>query len=226
MPRMGTGCLVSVFTERSSMGIVINWPGRVRSYPAGRSTDSARREKSRRASAARAKSPGSTTQAEFARAGTTSQLVDVEGRDPGPSRPGNPKSVICPEALAFRELIMDDKSMQAWTNLQLTLPELPRKIRVVGRPGIPSTPATYRSAFFRRVRTARELFSEDYKAMAHALGIPEGTYYRYETRTMLPHHLVPRFCQLTGINADWLFNGPSAARALSSPRAATGTDPS
>lgn len=121
---------------------------------------------------------------------------------------------------------MDDKSMQAWTNLQLTLPEPPRTIRVVGRPPDKLTPASYRATFYKRVKTARELYTDDYKAMARALGIAEGTYYRYETRTMLPHHLIPLFCQITGVTADWLFKGPSAARALPSPRAATGTDPS
>jgi hypothetical protein len=119
---------------------------------------------------------------------------------------------------------MDDKSMQAWTNLQLTLPEPPRTIRVVGRPNEPSSPAAYRAAFFKRVRTAREFYSESPQDMAKALNVPYGTYTRYETRTMLPHHLIPRFCQITGVSADWLFYGPTAARALSSARPATGTD--
>ncbi len=121
---------------------------------------------------------------------------------------------------------MDDKSMQPWTSLQLTLPEPPRTIRVVGRPAEKTTPASYRAAFYKRIKTARELYSDDYREMARALGIAEGTYYRYETRTMLPHHLIPRFCQITGVSADWLFHGPTAARALSSHRSATGTDPS
>ena len=60
--------------------------------------------------------------------------------------------------------------------------------------------------------------------MADALGIPAGTYTRYETRTMMPHHLIPRFCQLTGVNADWLFFGPTLARALPATRVLTGTD--
>ena len=117
---------------------------------------------------------------------------------------------------------MDDKSMQAWTSLQLKLPEPPRTIRVVGRPPDKMTPATYRIAFYKRVRTARELYTDDYRVMAQALGIAEGTYYRYETRTMLPHHLIPRFCQITGVSADWLFHGPTAARALAPNRSATG----
>jgi len=60
--------------------------------------------------------------------------------------------------------------------------------------------------------------------MADALGIPAGTYTRYETRTMMPHHLIPRFCQITGVTTDWLFYGPTSARAIVSPRALTGTD--
>lgn len=119
---------------------------------------------------------------------------------------------------------MDDKSMQAWTNLQLTLPEPPRTIRVVGRPPEKVTPASYRAAFFKRIRTAREFYTEEPGIMAEALGIPPGTYTRYETRTMMPHHLIPRFCQLTGVSTDWLFYGPTAARAINPPRAATGTD--
>jgi hypothetical protein len=204
---------------------VINWPGRGRSScPAGRSTGSAKRARGQLASVVPLKSRGRTIQAGCARAGTTSQLVDGADQGPGPSRPVTPKFGLCLEGLAFRHLIMDDKSMQAWTNLQLTLPEPPRTIRVVGRPNEPSSPAAYRAAFFKRVRTAREFYSESPQDMAKALNVPYGTYTRYETRTMLPHHLIPRFCQITGVSADWLFYGPTAARALSSARPATGTD--
>jgi hypothetical protein len=206
------------------MGEVINWPGRW--CPAVRSVGSTARKKARRASHEPRRLRHPKTQAESAPSETISQRVDGANLTLWPSTPDRPRSgesEICPESLAFGELIMDDKSMQPLTNLQLTLPALPgRIVRMVGRPERPTSPATYRAAFFKRVRTARELYTEDYKVMAHALGIQEGTYYRYETRTMLPHHLVPRFCQLTGVNADWLFNGPSAARALTPAR--TGTD--
>lgn len=209
------------------MPTVIRFPG-PRSCPGGRSGDSALRTKSKLSSVVPLRSRCPKTQAGCARAETTSQPFDEADPSLGPSQPGRPrseKSEICPEVLAFRELIMDDKSMQPLTNLQLTLPVPPGRIgRMVGRPDKPTSPAAYRAAFFKRVKTARELYTEDYKVMAHALGIQEGTYYRYETRTMLPHHLIPRFCQLTGVNADWLFNGPTAARALTSPRSLTGTD--
>lgn len=206
------------------MGKVINWPGQ-KLCPAGRSAGSRGRKTGRRACVVPLRSRGPTTPEGFAPSETTSQPVDAQDQGLGPSRLVNPRSEICPEALAFRELIMDDKSMQPWTTLPLTLPEPPRTIRVVGRPPEKVTPAGYRAAFYKRVRTAREFYTEDYREMARALGIAEGTYYRYETRTMLPHHLIPRFCQITGVSADWLFHGPAAARALSS-RPATGTDPS
>ena len=204
------------------MGIVINWPAR--SCLAGRSDDSVARAKARHPSVVPFQSRARKTRAGFFPAGTTSQPADMEGLGLWPSRPGSPrstKSEICPEALTFHDSIMDDKSMQAWTNLQLTLPEPPRTIRVVGRPPDKMTPAAYRAAFYKRVRTAREFYTEEPGIMAEALNVPPGTYTRYETRTMMPHHLIPRFCQLTGVSADWLFYGPSAARALSS---RTGTD--
>ena len=209
------------------MAHVINWPGRGRSsYPSAHSTDSVARKRGRLASVVPLRSRDPRTHWGFAPSGTTSQPAGEADQGLGPSRPGTPKSDLCPEGLAFCELIMDDKSMQAWTNLQLTLPEPPRKIRVVGRPNEPSSPAAYRAAFFRRVRTARELYSDSPQGMAKVLGIPAGTYTRYETRTMLPHHLVPRVCQITGVSTEWLFYGPTAARAISSTRPATGTDPS
>lgn len=77
-----------------------------------------------------------------------------------------------------------------------------------GRPKKPTTPSAYEEAFRRRVRSARALFTEEPKEMARALGVREDTYYRYETRTLLPHYLVPRFCELTGVTIEWLMNGP------------------
>lgn len=208
------------------MGKVLNWPSPASSCRAGHSADSVEQPRQLPACVVPLRSPRPKTPGVCAPAGTTSQRSDKAGRAHGPSQPVSPRSRICPEALAFGELIMDDKSMQPWTNLQLTLPEPIRTIRVVGRPKEQSSPAAYRAAFFKRVRTARELFSDSPQDMAHALGIPAGTYTRYETRTMLPHHLIPRFCQITGVTAEWLFYGPAMARALPSSRPATGTDPS
>lgn len=62
--------------------------------------------------------------------------------------------------------------------------------------------------------------------MAVALGVERDTYYRYEKRLMLPHHLMPKFCEITGVTLEWLINGPSAASSSHALRSATGTDSS
>lgn len=77
-----------------------------------------------------------------------------------------------------------------------------------GRPQKPMTPSAYEEAFRRRVRAARALYTDEPKEMARALGVREDTYYRYETRTMLPHYLIQRFCDITGVTVDYLIKGP------------------
>lgn len=210
------------------MGVVINWPGTGPSSPAARSDHSRPRAKGRHPSVVPFRSRAQMTPGGFALAGTTSRLVDKAAQGLGPFQPGSPiwpKSEICPEALALRDSIMDDKSMQAWSTLQLTPADAHRTIvGVAGRPTKPTTPAAYRAQFFERVRTARKLYTDKPPVMAEAMGIDKGTYYRYETRLMMPHHLIPLFCEITGVTADWLIKGPSAARAIHHHRQATGTD--
>jgi hypothetical protein len=48
--------------------------------------------------------------------------------------------------------------------------------------------------------------------MAKLLGVERDTYYRYEKRTMLPHHLIPQFCAVTGVPIEWLINGPAGVQ--------------
>jgi hypothetical protein len=121
---------------------------------------------------------------------------------------------------------MDDKSMQLWTNDQLTSGAEARRIAHVtaGRPKEPVGPAAYRAAFIKRVRAARALYTENPPEMALALGVERDTYYRYEKRLMMPHHLIPRFCEITGVTVQWLIEGPEAARAMRQPMTATGTE--
>lgn len=101
--------------------------------------------------------------------------------------------------------------MQVWTNSQLTPGGTPRTMLGVGRPKESTSPAAYRAAFIKRVRTARALVTEEPPEMARLLDVERDTYYRYEKRTMLPHHLIPKFCAITGVPIEWLINGPSGA---------------
>lgn len=46
--------------------------------------------------------------------------------------------------------------------------------------------------------------------MAKALGIDRETYKQYETRTPLPHDMIPPFLELTGHDPWFLFTGRPA----------------
>lgn len=83
-------------------------------------------------------------------------------------------------------------------------------------------PPDYTAKFVERTRVARETAGFDQpKDMAAALGLPPSTYIKYETRTCLPHHLIPKFCAVAGINYQQLFGAPSkASQGNASSRAA------
>lgn len=93
--------------------------------------------------------------------------------------------------------------MQAWISPQLTPGSPPPTILAVNRP----SPAKYRAAFVQRVRAARVLSGKSPADMATLLGVPKDTYHRYETRTLLPHHLIELFCDLTGTDIPRLITG-------------------
>lgn len=64
-----------------------------------------------------------------------------------------------------------------------------------------------RLAFIRRVRLARESQFDTQKPMLTILGIDQGTYKQYETRTPLPHKFIPKFCAATRVSLEWLLTG-------------------
>jgi transcriptional regulator with XRE-family HTH domain len=67
----------------------------------------------------------------------------------------------------------------------------------------------FKRQFIARTKLAREGTGKSQAEMAVELGIggkdPQGTYKQYEVRSYLPHHLIPRFCQLTGVSLEYLF---------------------
>lgn len=71
-----------------------------------------------------------------------------------------------------------------------------------------TTTADFVEDFCRRVRAAREMAGySDRDAFAKLMGIEKDTYFRYESRTPLPHRYIPRFLELTGADAQILFTG-------------------
>jgi DNA-binding XRE family transcriptional regulator len=94
--------------------------------------------------------------------------------------------------------------MQVWITGSLTGMGRPFTLCDVTNP---YTPTTYRKAFVQRVRAARTLASKEPAEMAKLLGVRKDTYHRYETRTLLPHYLLEKFCDLTGQELIWLVTG-------------------
>jgi transcriptional regulator with XRE-family HTH domain len=67
-----------------------------------------------------------------------------------------------------------------------------------------------RAAFIGRVRAARMARYETQKPMLVILGLDQGTYKQYETRSPLPHRYLPKFCAATGVTLEWLLTGEGA----------------
>jgi len=65
----------------------------------------------------------------------------------------------------------------------------------------------FNSSFVRRVKEARETMGWTQAFMADSLGIPFERYKKYEQRSLLPHYLVAKFCELTGCDIYYLMTG-------------------
>lgn len=67
--------------------------------------------------------------------------------------------------------------------------------------------ARFRADFCRRTRVARESAGLTQHQMADALGIPRDHYSKYESRSQLPLPLIPKFLEITGMDAWVLLTG-------------------
>jgi hypothetical protein len=77
-----------------------------------------------------------------------------------------------------------------------------------GRMAISPTHARFQAEFRKRIRAAR--LAAGYKKpedIAALLGIEKEAYKKYETRSMMPHHLMPLFATLVGRNINYLMTG-------------------
>lgn len=71
----------------------------------------------------------------------------------------------------------------------------------------PSTPSKWRQEFIERVKSARIVCGMKPVEVAAELGVSLDTYVRWESRSLLPHHLVMPFCQITGADPVMLLTG-------------------
>ena len=78
---------------------------------------------------------------------------------------------------------------------------------------VPMSRTAFKAAFIARTAAAREAANMTQQEVADALQIAQDTYKQYETRSPLPHHLVPAFCAVVGADPGELF-GFSSRRPL------------
>lgn len=67
--------------------------------------------------------------------------------------------------------------------------------------------AHFKQQFTGRVKDARIALGWKQWQMADALDMPQDKYKQYEGRSLLPHHLIGRFCLITHIDPNWLMTG-------------------
>ena len=67
--------------------------------------------------------------------------------------------------------------------------------------------AQFKQDFIDRVKAARIATGMKQWQIAESLGMPQDKYKQYEGRSLLPHHLIGRFCIITRIEPDWLLTG-------------------
>lgn len=87
-----------------------------------------------------------------------------------------------------------------------------------------ATPSEFNARLVARVKELREgkrhsdgkgWTAED---MAVALGIPAERYRKYESRTPIPHELMPRFALVTGASVEYLLTGSRPVKDARHPK--------
>lgn len=70
------------------------------------------------------------------------------------------------------------------------------------------TEVQFKQEFIARVKSSRIATGLKQWQMAEALGnMPQDKYKQYESRSLLPHHLIGRFCLICRVDPSWLVTG-------------------
>lgn len=87
--------------------------------------------------------------------------------------------------------------------------KLPVTIKVGRRTICPmsrvNTPTQFKKGFCQRLAAARTMAGLEQADIAKALGITPNTYSKYESRTLMPHHLIPVACEILEIEMPYLY---------------------
>lgn len=83
--------------------------------------------------------------------------------------------------------------------------EQPLRHNVPMAEGIPSS--EFQANFIGRVKAAREARYGSQEEICEVLAMKQPTYGKYESRSLMPHSLIPRFLLACGVSYEWLFSG-------------------
>ena len=75
------------------------------------------------------------------------------------------------------------------------------------------TASAYKAGFLGRVKAARETRFRTQEDLCEVLGMPQPKYSKYETRSLMPHQLIQRFCMACGVSMEWLIAAKGAGPA-------------
>lgn len=67
------------------------------------------------------------------------------------------------------------------------------------------SPTEFERQWIARTKFAREKSGKSQDEIAENLGIPQPTYGKYETRTVMPHRYVMAFCALCDVTPAWMY---------------------
>lgn len=65
----------------------------------------------------------------------------------------------------------------------------------------------YKLEFIERVRRARASTGQTQLKIAAAIGVEQDDYKHWESKRLIPHHLIWRFCFACGVDPIWLITG-------------------
>lgn len=72
--------------------------------------------------------------------------------------------------------------------------------------------AEFNRLFRQRVQRVRIQSDHTQKEVARRIGVAEETYKKYETRSVMPVYLIPRFANAVGCDIAYLFTGQGESR--------------
>jgi len=75
----------------------------------------------------------------------------------------------------------------------------------------------YRLEFIDRVRRARSSTGKKQWEIAHAMGVEQDEYKHWESKRLMPHHLIARFCFACQIDPTWLLTGHGRMKGAPAP---------